>query len=1039
MSLNNKRTLSEGALHIMHPYEDTSLKLSELKQIFQQSVFGGLEYTEKTDGQSCYFHFDPIKRQTFAAYNAGHMKKGGLSREEFHQWAEQINPKTKQKKPEVVRESYKRAFDVFDKAVKSLNMNEEYLKDVFFESNNQKVFLATEIISTTTPNVINYDRNHLVIHRANHRSWDAFENKFEELEESDFPEGALQRLEDQLEKSKNKEYPLVVNAVKRLADSTLEPAYEKIASFLSRQFSNYGLGDSDSLADFVQRRCEEAIVKQFSFDAEVASELAGVFTSIASPYTNASKVLQRDIKPLIEKVKNDKDLEESGKSMTLTQLDRIYREPTLAKSIIKKAIWPIELAVHEFATDVLKDMKSAFIIDNKKAAQDLTQKLTTMVNALNSAKDAYKEIVPVLDMQLEKFGDQIKMSTPVEGIVFSFNGSVYKYTGSFAPLNQLSGLFKFGRKGVKLKGSEYDIDLSKQMNLFEQLEEKAAVNFMLLPGGFKPPHVGHLSLIQTALKNYPNLNLRVLSGKNVRAKKQQIPVGWEQAEEVFRIMLDSVGISIGQSPGEVFLDYIDEYDTGRQNKVGNPIMSTSPIGKIKAIIETEIVPELKENEVAKVNIICSEADSSYAKVFKSLIEKELRTKVEVIDLVFSSRRQESDVKFSASTIRSILVSDEAKPEDIRDFYPPSVSDANLQKIFSVLKGIDDIQEVSSMAGGAVAGHMGHHNKGKKMKELSLIRNESILRKKLRRFLRAKNSLILQEEAKLRNMVKKILVLEKKQNKIKHRLTSINKLDEFFANHKAIIEDFYTTLTSSPQQRESFRKHLFNAMINSFQIQDSLDSIENFLAQKTKEKGGLASVPQSEEKPESMEVEDFEDIEEPEELKEETDLKVAIGKDGTLEKEPDDEEKELEKELEKEKAEEDVADFPEEERLEGLDPMGRQAANDLFGRISAEMTRYREMPYGDEEFPLDPNDPDTEYLTEKEIFTYYLFLNLQLFFELIEEKEFGEPGEEVDQIESERDKFEKQPMKDVNFKDEPEAPEEDMDFPEEEPEAPEGER
>jgi hypothetical protein len=32
---------------------------------------------------------------------------------------------------------------------------------------------------------------------------------------------------------------------------------------------------------------------------------------------------------------------------------------------------------------------------------------------------------------------------PSEGLVFKYNGSVYKFTGAFAPINQITGLMTF--------------------------------------------------------------------------------------------------------------------------------------------------------------------------------------------------------------------------------------------------------------------------------------------------------------------------------------------------------------------------------------------------------------------------------------------------------------------------------------------------------------------------------------------------------------------------------------------------------------------
>ena len=45
--------------------------------------------------------------------------------------------------------------------------------------------------------------------------------------------------------------------------------------------------------------------------------------------------------------------------------------------------------------------------------------------------------------KLQKIGG-MKAIVPTEGIVFKYKGKVYKFTGAFAPINQILGSLKFG-------------------------------------------------------------------------------------------------------------------------------------------------------------------------------------------------------------------------------------------------------------------------------------------------------------------------------------------------------------------------------------------------------------------------------------------------------------------------------------------------------------------------------------------------------------------------------------------------------------------
>ena len=67
------------------------------------------------------------------------------------------------------------------------------------------------------------------------------------------------------------------------------------------------------------------------------------------------------------------------------------------------------------------------------------------IKAVKAADDI--EVLNKLQIQLqriEKLGGFDKI-VPSEGIVFVYKGKTYKYTGAFAPVNQLLGLFRYAR------------------------------------------------------------------------------------------------------------------------------------------------------------------------------------------------------------------------------------------------------------------------------------------------------------------------------------------------------------------------------------------------------------------------------------------------------------------------------------------------------------------------------------------------------------------------------------------------------------------
>ena len=106
--------------------------------------------------------------------------------------------------------------------------------------------------------------------------------------------------------------------------------------------------------------------------------------------------------------------------------------------------------------------------------------------------------------------------------------------------------------------------------------EEKALSFVFIPGGFKPPHKGHISLIKTAVEQNPGARIIILSGKEARGQ-----VTAEKAEKIFLLFLKHVGLKTGMGPGEVQLEYFDPVATGKtyikgskSGKAGEPIMTS---------------------------------------------------------------------------------------------------------------------------------------------------------------------------------------------------------------------------------------------------------------------------------------------------------------------------------------------------------------------------------------------------------------------------------------------------------------------------------
>ena len=78
-----------------------------------------------------------------------------------------------------------------------------------------------------------------------------------------------------------------------------------------------------------------------------------------------------------------------------------------------------------------------------KAVQGIRKKLKTAIAGVKAGGD--KKKLNTLKLQLDKLNSigGVDSIVPSEGIVFKYKGKTYKFTGAFAPVNQITGLISF--------------------------------------------------------------------------------------------------------------------------------------------------------------------------------------------------------------------------------------------------------------------------------------------------------------------------------------------------------------------------------------------------------------------------------------------------------------------------------------------------------------------------------------------------------------------------------------------------------------------
>jgi|TARA_R100001082_G_scaffold96271_1_gene63758 hypothetical protein len=210
--------------------------------------------------------------------------------------------------------------------------------------------------------------------------------------------------------------------------------------------------------------------------------------------------------------------------------------------------------------------------------------------------------------------------------------------------------------------------------------------------------------------------------------------------------------------------------------------------------------------------------------------------------------------------------------------------------------------------------------------------------------KAENKALLEEEHKVREVIRKLIMAEGTGSggapETPHRSTGINVLEDLLKKIVPILEDDYKILTSSEEQRDSYRAHIVNATQNALAPEIAIKDAPN--------KPALQASP---------------------ELSEEIDVDVGDSADEDafidVRGEADPTEKEL---------------SPEEEFGQGVNKdniTGRNMAYKSFQKIEKAIVDAHAILQDEE---------------DREVFYDYLLTNLKLYFDKFEEELAGELGE-----------------------------------------------
>ena len=110
---------------------------------------------------------------------------------------------------------------------------------------------------------------------------------------------------------------------------------------------------------------------------------------------------------------------------------------------VKENMKPFEILFFQVGAEIMKNISDWMAVNPNSTVQRMKKKLDSSISNVRKGGDLKK--LNKLKQQIGKLNSigGLDAIVPTEGIVFKYNGKVYKFTGAFAPINQITGMMTF--------------------------------------------------------------------------------------------------------------------------------------------------------------------------------------------------------------------------------------------------------------------------------------------------------------------------------------------------------------------------------------------------------------------------------------------------------------------------------------------------------------------------------------------------------------------------------------------------------------------
>jgi hypothetical protein len=399
-----------AAGHMSHPFDEKDLTFGDFKKIIEFGLRGELnfeeEVTEKTDGQNV---FATVKDgQVYFARNKGELK--------FPMDLDAFKKKFADHASDLVRDTFQMTAEELAKALPKLRA--EDLADF----GNGLNWMNMELINSENPNVIYYDRDLIQFHGI--KETDGEGNI---IGENPKAATSIAKALEKIEANIGDKYTIIPPQVVEIGkDLDFEENKNKFIKKVEDLRKQYKLTDADEVSRYHEMWWREQIEDNFGDLPQDVKE--GLLLRWA--YEDKKTLNMRALNKTLDKKQVD-------------AVKKFDKEDLKKKQ--KENMRPFEDLFLELGSVILKNASNFVAANPDKEMQRLHKQLKDESEKIMKSGDekAIEKVGAELE-RLERIGG-IESIIPTEGVVFRYKGKTMKLTGTFAAINQLMGIIKYGR------------------------------------------------------------------------------------------------------------------------------------------------------------------------------------------------------------------------------------------------------------------------------------------------------------------------------------------------------------------------------------------------------------------------------------------------------------------------------------------------------------------------------------------------------------------------------------------------------------------